>query len=88
MPLPRYQALRDYDFHGLSNVDHEPSTQSISKLEFEFERRKLTKDDVRELIYRELMFSSHLTKSSAEKFKGQILQASEYVLGSSIAIEI
>ena len=35
-------------------MDREPSTQPISKLEFEFERRKLTKDDVRELIYREV----------------------------------
>lgn len=36
-------------------MEREPSsTQPISKLEFEFERRKLTKDDVRELIYREV----------------------------------
>lgn len=48
------EALSDPYFHGLSNVDREPSTQAISKLEFEFERRKLTKDDVRELIYREV----------------------------------
>lgn len=48
------QALSDPYFHGLANVDREPSTQPISKLEFEFERRKLTKDDVRELIYREV----------------------------------
>ncbi|KAH1043515.1 hypothetical protein GLYMA_09G177300v4 [Glycine max] len=50
------EALRDPYFHGLSNVDREPSsTQPISKLEFEFERRKLAKDDVRELIYREIL---------------------------------
>ncbi|KAG8651640.1 mitogen-activated protein kinase 9 isoform X2 [Manihot esculenta] len=43
-------------FQGLANVDREPSsTQPISKLEFEFERRKLAKDDVRELIYREIL---------------------------------
>ncbi|MBA0768668.1 hypothetical protein Gotri_017453, partial [Gossypium trilobum] len=48
------EALADPYFYGLANVDREPSTQAISKLEFEFERRKLTKDDVRELIYREL----------------------------------
>lgn len=35
-------------------MNHEPSKQPISKLEFEFERRKLIKDDVRELIYREV----------------------------------
>lgn len=49
-----FQALADPYFLGLANVDREPSTQPISKLEFEFERKKLTKDDVRELIYREV----------------------------------
>ncbi|CAL9073497.1 unnamed protein product [Musa textilis] len=49
------EALADPYFRGLANVDREPSTQPISKLEFEFERRKLTKDDVRELIYREIL---------------------------------
>ncbi|KZV46513.1 mitogen-activated protein kinase 9 [Dorcoceras hygrometricum] len=49
------EALADPYFHGIANVDREPSTQPISKLEFEFERRKLTKDDVRELIYREIL---------------------------------
>jgi sulfatase maturation enzyme AslB (radical SAM superfamily) len=38
----------------LGNADREPTTQPISKLEFDFERKKLTKDDVRELIYREV----------------------------------
>ncbi|KAG6411122.1 hypothetical protein SASPL_129196 [Salvia splendens] len=49
------EALNDPYFHGLSNGEREPSTAPISKLEFEFERRKLTKDDVRELIYREIL---------------------------------
>ncbi|KAG5030299.1 hypothetical protein AAZX31_05G229800 [Glycine max] len=49
------EALSDPYFTGLANMDREPSTQPISKLEFEFERRKLTKDDVRELIYREIL---------------------------------
>ncbi|KAF3511565.1 hypothetical protein F2Q69_00003885 [Brassica cretica] len=40
---------------GLSNSEQEPSTQTISKLEFDFERKKLNKDDVRELIYREIL---------------------------------
>lgn len=48
------QALADPYFCGLANLEHEPSKQPISKLEFDFERRKLTKDDVRELIYREV----------------------------------
>ncbi|OVA05826.1 Protein kinase domain [Macleaya cordata] len=53
--LSAEEALADPYFRGLSNVDREPSTQPISKLEFEFERRKLAKDDVRELIYREIL---------------------------------
>jgi len=35
----------------------------------------------------QLMFSSQLTKSTAEKFRGHILQAFEFVLGSFIIIE-
>lgn len=35
-------------------MENEPSKQPISKFEFDFEKRKLTKDDVRELIYREV----------------------------------
>ncbi|XP_022889808.1 mitogen-activated protein kinase 9-like [Olea europaea var. sylvestris] len=49
------EALADPYFHGLANVDREPASQPISKLEFEFEKKKLTKDDVRELIYREIL---------------------------------
>ncbi|CAI9087836.1 OLC1v1022016C1 [Oldenlandia corymbosa var. corymbosa] len=36
----------------------------------------------------QLMFSSHLTKSKAEKFKGHILQAFESVLASPVIIDI
>lgn len=49
-----FAGITDPYFSGLANVDREPATQPISKLEFEFERRKLAKDDVRELIYREV----------------------------------
>lgn len=49
------EALADPYFQGLANVEREPSTEPISKLEFEFDRRKLAKDDVRELIYREIL---------------------------------
>jgi hypothetical protein len=48
------QALADPYFATLANVEREPARNPISKLEFEFERRKVTKDDVRELIYREV----------------------------------
>ncbi|XWS19741.1 hypothetical protein CRYUN_Cryun31cG0043000 [Craigia yunnanensis] len=36
----------------------------------------------------QLMFSSHMTKSKAEKYRGHILQAFESVLGSPVTIEI
>ncbi|XP_015161282.1 mitogen-activated protein kinase 9-like isoform X1 [Solanum tuberosum] len=49
------EALADPYFRSLSNVDREPSTHPISKLEFEFEQGKLAKD-VRELIYLEIRF--------------------------------
>ncbi|KAG2608417.1 mitogen-activated protein kinase 12-like [Panicum virgatum] len=49
------EALANPYFASLANVELEPSRQPISKLEFEFERRKLAKDDVRELIYREIL---------------------------------
>ena len=48
------QALADPYFRCLAKVECEPSAQPISKLDFEFEGRKLTKEDVREMIYREV----------------------------------
>ncbi|KAJ0733497.1 putative mitogen-activated protein kinase CMGC-MAPK family [Helianthus annuus] len=49
------QALADPYFKGLSKVEREPSCPSFSKFEFEFERRRVTKDDIRELIFREIL---------------------------------
>ncbi|KAL5565022.1 hypothetical protein UlMin_028186 [Ulmus minor] len=49
------EALADPYFKGLAKVEREPSCQPISKLEFEFERRTVTKEDIRELIYREIL---------------------------------
>ncbi|XP_030460960.1 mitogen-activated protein kinase 19-like [Syzygium oleosum] len=49
------EALADPYFKGLAKVEREPSSQPISKLEFEFERRRLTKEDARELLYREIL---------------------------------
>eukprot|EP01018_Ginkgo_biloba_P008109 Gb_03870 [translate_table: standard] len=66
------EALADPYFRGLAKVEREPSTQPISKMEFEFERRRLTKDDVRELIYREIL-----------EYHPQMLQ--EYLCGADHA---
>lgn len=49
------EALADTYFKGLAKVEREPSAQPVSKMEFEFERRRITKEDVRELIYREIL---------------------------------
>ncbi|KAG6764265.1 hypothetical protein POTOM_031727 [Populus tomentosa] len=49
------RALADPYFDGLADKEEEPSRKPISKLEFEFDKRKLTRDDVRELIYREIL---------------------------------
>uniref|UniRef100_A0A0D3F0D1 mitogen-activated protein kinase n=2 Tax=Oryza TaxID=4527 RepID=A0A0D3F0D1_9ORYZ len=49
------EALADPYFRGISKLSREPSRLPVSKFEFEFERRKLTKDDVREMIYREIL---------------------------------
>uniref|UniRef100_A0A0E0N9G1 non-specific serine/threonine protein kinase n=1 Tax=Oryza rufipogon TaxID=4529 RepID=A0A0E0N9G1_ORYRU len=44
-----------FSHKGISKLSREPSRLPVSKFEFEFERRKLTKDDVREMIYREIL---------------------------------
>ncbi|XP_023756521.1 mitogen-activated protein kinase 9 [Lactuca sativa] len=49
------EALADTYFKGLAKLEREPSCQSISKMEFEFERRRVTKEDIRELIFREIL---------------------------------
>ncbi|KAK7300141.1 hypothetical protein RJT34_10976 [Clitoria ternatea] len=49
------EALADPYFKGLAKLEREPSCQAISKMEFEFERRRVTKEEVRELIFREIL---------------------------------
>ncbi|XP_052207185.1 mitogen-activated protein kinase 19-like isoform X2 [Diospyros lotus] len=49
------EALADPYFNGLAKLEREPSCQPISKLEFEFERRRVTREDIRELIFREIL---------------------------------
>ncbi|KAJ6355876.1 hypothetical protein OIU78_004076 [Salix suchowensis] len=49
------EALADPYFKGLAKVEREPTAQPVTKMEFEFERRRITKEDVKELIYREIL---------------------------------
>ncbi|KAJ7521205.1 hypothetical protein O6H91_19G042500 [Diphasiastrum complanatum] len=66
------EALADPYFRGLSNIEKEPLAQPITKIEFEFERRRINKDDVRELIYREIL-----------EYHPQMLK--EYLSGNDLA---
>ncbi|KAK4369072.1 hypothetical protein RND71_012864 [Anisodus tanguticus] len=49
------EALADPYFKDLAKSEREPSCKAISKMEFEFERRRVTKEDLRELIFREIL---------------------------------
>ncbi|KAL8046719.1 hypothetical protein ABFX02_08G192780 [Erythranthe guttata] len=65
------EALADPYFKGLAKIEREPSCQPISKLEFEFELRRVTKDDIRELIFREILeYHPQLLKDYMERNEG------------------
>lgn len=53
--LSAEEALAHPYFEGLAGMESEPSRQPISKMEFEFEKRTLTQEDVRDLVYREIL---------------------------------
>ncbi|CBI26902.3 unnamed protein product, partial [Vitis vinifera] len=92
---PSAEEIRFTDpyFHGLANADYEPCTQPISKFLFEFERRRMTKEDVRELIYREILeyhpqmlqeylqgtdLTSFMYPSGVDRFKQQFAHLEEH----------
>lgn len=52
---PPDEALADPYFAGLHAPSREPSAAPVCKAAFEFERRKLGTEEVRELIYREIL---------------------------------
>eukprot|EP01018_Ginkgo_biloba_P019367 Gb_05455 [translate_table: standard] len=57
------EALADPYFKGLAKGDREPSAQPIIKVEFEFERQRMSKDVVRDLIYKEILeYHPHMLK--------------------------
>ncbi|KAL1562827.1 Mitogen-activated protein kinase 10 [Salvia divinorum] len=97
------EALADPYFKGLAKVDREPSCQPISKMEFEFERRRVTKEDIRELIFREILeYHPKLLKdyingierttfvypSALDQFKKQFAHLEENIGKSSPAIPL
>ncbi|MCO5589235.1 hypothetical protein L7F22_043201 [Adiantum nelumboides] len=68
------EALADPYFGGLAKAEREPSSPPASKTDFDFERKKLSKDDVRELIYREIleyhpeMLKQHLNEKDQSRY--------------------
>lgn len=68
------EALADPYFVGLACAAREPAAAPVSKLAFEFERRKLTADDVRSLLYREILeyhphlLADHLASAASPTF--------------------
>lgn len=94
------EALADPYFKGLAKVEREPSAQPVTKMEFEFERRRVTKEDVRELIYREILEYhpkmlkeflegaepiSYMYPSAVDQFKKQFAYLEEHYKNGSTA---
>eukprot|EP00238_Polyblepharides_amylifera_P010759 CAMPEP_0196583864 /NCGR_PEP_ID=MMETSP1081-20130531/45002_1 /TAXON_ID=36882 /ORGANISM="Pyramimonas amylifera, Strain CCMP720" /LENGTH=519 /DNA_ID=CAMNT_0041904891 /DNA_START=455 /DNA_END=2014 /DNA_ORIENTATION=- len=97
------QCLQDVLFNGLRTPAHEARAQPISKLSFEFERRKLSKDDVRHLIYQEILeyhpqFKSKMVDgdrgtghfvypSAVDRFKREFAAAEAQIPGGDAAMQ-
>ncbi|KAK6146133.1 hypothetical protein DH2020_020002 [Rehmannia glutinosa] len=94
------EALADPYFRNLARVEREPSAQPVTKMEFEFERRRITKEDVRELIYREILEyhpkmlkeflegaepTSFMYPSAVDKFKKQFAFLEEHYRNGAAA---
>jgi mitogen-activated protein kinase 1/3 len=47
--------LRDPYFKSLSRPEREPSSQPIRKVEFDFEHRRMSKEEIREMIFCEIL---------------------------------
>lgn len=90
------ECLRDPYFFSIARPDREPVAKPISKWEFEFERRRITLEVVRELIYEEILeYHPTLKKeyksgskgasfnypSAIDNFKQQFMQFEEGLLG-------
>ncbi|XP_006656068.1 mitogen-activated protein kinase 11 isoform X2 [Oryza brachyantha] len=97
------EALADPYFNGLAKVEREPSCQPIPKMEFEFERRRATKEDIKELIFREILeYHPQLLKehtsgterpnfhhlSAVDQFRKQFTQVEENVNGSGATVSL
>eukprot|EP00246_Nothoceros_aenigmaticus_P012175 TRINITY_DN3643_c0_g2_i4.p1 TRINITY_DN3643_c0_g2~~TRINITY_DN3643_c0_g2_i4.p1 ORF type:complete len:545 (-),score=70.00 TRINITY_DN3643_c0_g2_i4:120-1754(-) len=97
------EALADPYFKGLAKVEREPSAQPVTKMEFEFERRRMTKDDVRELIYREILeyhpqmlkeylngtdHANFMYPSAVDQFKRQFAHLEEHYMKGCTSVPL
>ncbi|KAG8075743.1 hypothetical protein GUJ93_ZPchr0006g44678 [Zizania palustris] len=97
------EALADPYFNGLARVEREPSCQPIPKMEFEFERRRATKEDIKELIFREILeyhpqlLKEHISGterphfhhlSAVDQFRKQFTQVEENENGSGAVVSL
>uniref|UniRef100_A0ACD6AEE8 Uncharacterized protein n=1 Tax=Avena sativa TaxID=4498 RepID=A0ACD6AEE8_AVESA len=95
------EALADPYFNGLAKVEREPSSQPIPKIEFEFEGRRVTKDDIKELIFKEILeyhpqlLNEHISGiespnfvhlSAVDQFKKRFAELEENGSGSGSAV--
>uniref|UniRef100_K3Z2P0 Protein kinase domain-containing protein n=1 Tax=Setaria italica TaxID=4555 RepID=K3Z2P0_SETIT len=94
------EALADPYFNGLAKVEREPSCQPIPKVEFEFERHRVRKEDIKELIFQEVLeYHPQLLKeytsgterpnflhlSATDQFREQVTQLEENGNKSEVA---
>jgi serine/threonine protein kinase len=49
------EALADPYFHGLADRSREPSAEVVSRTEYAFESKKLSPEEVRDLLYKEIL---------------------------------
>uniref|UniRef100_A0A0E0A9J4 mitogen-activated protein kinase n=1 Tax=Oryza glumipatula TaxID=40148 RepID=A0A0E0A9J4_9ORYZ len=90
-------------FNGLAKVEREPSCQPIPKMEFEFECRRATKEDIKELIFQEILeyhpqlLKEHISGterpnfhhlSVVDQFRKQFTQVEENLNGSGAAVSL
>ena len=61
------EALADPYFAGLSDPSREPAAEIVSRTEYAFESRKLTQEEVRGLLYREILEYHPQAKREFEK---------------------
>ncbi|KAL5101385.1 hypothetical protein RYX36_005712 [Vicia faba] len=81
------EALAHPYFEGLAKIEREPSCQPITQMEFEFEKRRVSKGEIRDLIFLEILEyhpqlngrekTNFLYPSAVDQFKNQFTHLEE-----------